>query len=302
MQIDKLHKNETRLTVCLSFDMDGPSGWLAGDTSNIADVSRGEFTAIAVPRILRLLDRYAIPATFFVPGHTALAYPQHVQKILESGHEVGHHGWVHESPGLFDLDQQREFFARGLDALQRVTGLSPIGYRAPSSIYSAETIQVLVENGMLYDSGLSASDFHPYYLRQGDSLSNSEPMEFGETTSLVELPFAWHLDDWVHFDFAAGSATTLNPPSAVLEVWQAEFDYAWENEPGGVFTICMHPEVIGRASRILMLESLIKHMMSRSGVNFESMGVFAQRWTSEMPVDVWLSSDSPLVPKAFTHK
>ncbi len=299
MEKESAQRAGAALTVCLSFDFDGPSGWLADDSRSIADVSRGEFAAVAVPRILDLLDKHGVSATFFVPGHTALAYPRHVEDILGRGHEVGHHGWVHETPGTFDLDRQREFFARGIDALERVAGIRPVGYRAPGIGYTPETIQVLAENGIAYDSGLSASDFQPYYLRQGDLLSATEPYLFGTTTGIVELPFAWALDDWVHFEYYAGQAMTLNAPSAVREVWQAEFDYAWEKEPGGVFILCMHPEVIGRGSRIMMLDSLIEHMASRPGVRFEKMADFATRWRSANTVDAWLASSSPLVPRPF---
>jgi peptidoglycan-N-acetylglucosamine deacetylase len=288
-----------RLTVCLSFDFDAMSGWI-GESTNAADISKGEFAAVAVPRILGLLERHGIKATFFVPGHTALAYPAHVNDIQTRGHEIGHHGWVHELPAQFDADRQREIFAKGLEALRKVTGSSPIGYRSPAVSYdTTSSLDVLLDNGIVYDSGFSASDFQPYYLRRGDTWSEDGAYTFGTTVDLVELPFAWHLDDFPHFEFLGGYSTTMNPPSVVREVWQAEFDYAYDHEPGGVVVICMHPEVIGRGSRITMLDSLIAYMASRPGVKFARMGDYASAWKERVPLQEWLASASPLVPRPY---
>ncbi|ROO87263.1 polysaccharide deacetylase [Actinocorallia herbida] len=292
---------ESGLTVCLSFDFDALSGWVAGST-NPADVSRGEFAAVAVPRVLDLLDRHGIEATFFVPGHTALAYPAQVLDIQRRGHEIGHHGWAHEAAAEFSDEEQREIFRKGAEALEKVTGERPVGYRAPRGSYNATSIDILLENGFLYNSHFSASDFRPYYLRQGDQWSEAGEYVFGRTVDLVEMPFAWHMDDFVHFEFYAGFATTLNAPSAVREAWQGEFDYAYLHEPGGVVVICMHPEVIGRGSRISMLDALIGHMKRRPGVRFARMRDHAAAWREATPVEAWLASDSPLVPRPFQNR
>ncbi|MGX1811946.1 polysaccharide deacetylase family protein [Nocardia sp. NPDC055321] len=291
-------RHDGKPTVCLTFDFDALSGWVA-ESQNPADVSRGEFAAVAVPRVLDLLDRHGIKATFFIPGHTALAYPRQVLDIQRRGHEIGHHGWAHESAGDFDIDTQREVLAKGFDALQKVTGERPVGYRAPRGSYSQDTIGLLLESGVRYNSHFSASDFHPYYLRLGDKWSATDRYTFGKTVDLVEMPFAWHLDDFVHFEFYGGFNSVMNPPSAVREVWQEEFDYAYENEPGAVVVLCMHPEVIGRGSRIRMLDSLIGYMAGRPGVTFARMSDYAAAWAADNPVDAWLASDSPLVPHPF---
>jgi len=60
--------------VCLSFDFDGPSLWIMRQMTTAAPVSRGEFGAVAVPRILKLLATRSMPATFFIPGHTIETY------------------------------------------------------------------------------------------------------------------------------------------------------------------------------------------------------------------------------------
>jgi len=161
--------SQPRLSVSLTFDFDATSVWIGSHHSNNpAMISRGEFGAVAIPRILDLLSRHDIRTTFFIPGHTALAYPGLTREIRARGHEIGHHGWVHENPASFDREGEHEVFRRGLDALQEVAGVRPTGYRSPSVDFSPNTISILREFGIRYDSSCSGSDFEPYYLRDGD--------------------------------------------------------------------------------------------------------------------------------------
>ena len=280
-----------RLSVCLTFDFDALSVWIAG-TDNPAAISRGEFCAVAIDRILALLDRHGIRATFFIPGHTALAYPFVVREISAAGHEIAHHGWVHENPADFDLDGEREVFARGLDALDRVAGVRPIGYRSPSADFSAQTIQVLVENGMLYESSCAGTDFTPYYLRTGDRWTKTGPYEFGTPCDLVELPFSWILDDFPHFEFETGWSTEQAAPSLVREIWNGELEYAYDTSGGGVYVLCMHPQVIGRGHRLRMLDAWLGELRQLEGIRFEPMADFATRWRTLNPLDAWAQGPS----------
>ncbi|GAA4655884.1 polysaccharide deacetylase [Arthrobacter gyeryongensis] len=282
-----------RLTVCLSFDVDAMSGWI-NKTDNAAMISRGEFGAFAIPRILSLLDRHGAKATFFVPGHTALAYPETVRSIAKADHEIGHHGWVHENPATFDRDGENKILQRGIDALAEVAGVRPIGYRAPSGQFSPDTVDLLIKAGFRYESTLAATDFWPYYVRNGDVVSKTEPFVFGEPSELIEIPIAWALDDFPLFELTPGSASPQHTPSEVREIWQTEFDYAYANAPGGVMTIIMHPQVIGRGSRLNMLDGLLEHMASHPGVVFESMETVETRWRSENPLDAYLQNGGPL--------
>lgn len=282
-----------RLSVCLTFDFDAMCGWVQS-SDNPAEISRGEFGAVAVPRVLDLLDRHGIDATFFIPGHTVLAYPHLAREIRDRGHEIGHHGWAHEDAPELGPDGEREIFQRGLEALDQVVGVRPRGYRSPSGNYSAATIDVLLENDIEYNSHFSGSDFYPYYVRRGDRWSKTEPYEFGEPSELVEMPFAWHLDDFPHFEFLAGFSPTLNPPSVVREIWQGEFDYAHANCPGGVFVLCMHPDVIGRGYRITMLDGLVSYMKQQEGVVFTRMGDAAAGWRAANPLAEVLRNGSPV--------
>ena len=279
------------LAVCLTFDFDAMSPWALGMAGrNVAALSRGEFGAVAVPRILALLERHEVPATFFVPGHTALAYPDLVRSIRDAGHELGHHGWVHEPLSELDPAQERDVLQRGLDALDRVADVRPTGYRAPNVDVSVSTVEILLEHGFVYDASFSGSDFEPYYLRRGDRFPPDGEYVFGESTELVGIPFAWHLSDFQFFEFVPGVTVRQDPPSAVYEIWAAELEWAHANVPGGVFDLTMHPQAIGRGHRLVMLERLIELAKGLDGATFERLGDYAGRWRAEHPLAEWLAT------------
>lgn len=287
---------EPHLSCCLTFDFDAMSVWIGSMKSNNPSmISRGEFGVTAMPRILDLTRRHNIRATFFVPGHTALAFPDLVKRIADEGHEIGHHGWVHENPADFDEAGERLNLERGFDALDKAAGVRPVGYRSPAADFSVNTVELLVEHDFLYDSSCGAHDFYPYYLRSGDSWSSAGPYQFGEPKDLVEIPFTWGLDDFPPFEFIMGTISGLSAPSAVEEIWRGDFDYAYENCPGGVYDLTMHPQVIGRGHRLLMLERLIEHFKSHDGVVFETMSTYAQRWKDDNPLSRW-KAENPVRP------
>jgi peptidoglycan-N-acetylglucosamine deacetylase len=280
-----------RLSVCLTFDFDALSPWvLEMAEGNVAALSRGEFGAVAVPRILELLERHGIQATFFVPGHTALAYPDLIRRIRDEGHELGHHGWVHEPLSKLEPEEERRLLERGMEALDRVAGIRPAGYRAPGVDVSVNTVEILVERGFRYDASFSGSDFEPYYLRTGDTFPSDGPYEFGRTVDLVGIPFSWGLSDFQYFEFVPGITVRQDPPSTVFEIWRGELEWAHANVPGGVYDLTMHPQAIGRGSRLVMVERLIETAKSLDGVVFERLGDYASRWRAEHPLEEWLAS------------
>jgi peptidoglycan-N-acetylglucosamine deacetylase len=281
---------EQRLSVCLTFDFDALSPWVFEMArGNVAALSRGEFGAVAVPRILTLLARHDLPATFFVPGHTALAYPELVRRIHADGHELGHHGWVHEPLSELSAAQERELLARGLEALDRVAGVRPLGYRAPGVDVSENTADILLEHDFLYDASFSGSDFEPYYLRHGDRFPVDSAYVFGESVDLVGIPFSWVLSDFQYFEFVPGITVRQDTPSAVFEIWHGELVWAHANVPGGVYDLTMHPQAIGRGSRLAMLERLIEAAKALDGVAFERLGDYAARWRTQNPLAEWLA-------------
>ena len=242
------------LSCCITFDFDGMSSWIGSAKSNNPSmISRGQFGAVAIPRILDLLDRYQIRSSFAIPGHTAYAYPRLVAEIHDRGHELVHHGWVHENPADFDEAGERNLLEQGLEALYRVAGVRPIGYRSPAWDFSERTVELLIEYGFSYDSSCMGHDFYPYYLRRGDQWSTTTAYQFGEVTELVELPVTWGLDDFPVSECVIGLNEGLRAPSAVEEMWRDDFDYARANYVDGLFTLTLHPQTIGRGNRMLML-------------------------------------------------
>jgi peptidoglycan/xylan/chitin deacetylase (PgdA/CDA1 family) len=273
-------------TVCLTFDCDSMSNWIGSlGASDPGTVTRGEFDIIGTQRILRLLAKYGIEATFCVPGFTVCAYPDLIREIDAAGHELAHHGWIHESPRQFDRAGERDILLKGIEVLERVIGKRPVGYRSPGWEFSASTVGLLLEEGFRYDSGLMADDFYPYYVRDGDVVSTTEPYVFGETTDLVEMPVSYTLNDWTLFEFADGVNAGLASPAHVLEIWQGDFDYMTAECADGVYVLTMHPQVIGRGHRMTMLERLITHMADRA--RFSCMTTFAEHWRAENPLEAW---------------
>jgi peptidoglycan/xylan/chitin deacetylase (PgdA/CDA1 family) len=274
--------SDPRLTVCLTFDFDAMSPWVRR-TNNPSAISRGEFGAVAVPRILDLLARFDARATFFTPGHTALAYPSLMAEIVAAGHEVAHHGWVHENPEELSREEEERVLVRGIEVLTEVCGTRPVGWRSPAWAMSPNSVDLLLANGFRYDSSLMGHDSSLYRVRRGDRCGPDEPYVFGEPCDLVEVPVYWGLDDFPTFEFVPGRWGGGSAPSAVLEVWQGDLDFAYDSAPGGVVTVTMHPQSIGRGHRMLMLERLLTHLRDRGGVTFDRCDAVAGRWAAANP-------------------
>jgi peptidoglycan/xylan/chitin deacetylase (PgdA/CDA1 family) len=248
--------NNARVAVALSFDVDNASANLARGDLNYESISRGEYGALdGVPRILRLLDKHKVPASFFIPAISGALHPQVFKDIMASPlkHEIGVHGWIHELlPALNNEGEEQRLLNQSIEYLTKATGKRPVGYRAPSWQFSKWTMGQIKAAGFLYDSSLMASD-DPY-----------EVLLDGEPTGVVELPIERILDDFPYF---GGGANGSNPaPSAVLEVFQSEFDVAYEE--GGLYVLTMHPHITGHRSRVAMLDRLIQHMKTKPGVWF----------------------------------
>ncbi|MBI3993656.1 MAG: polysaccharide deacetylase [Candidatus Lambdaproteobacteria bacterium] len=245
-----------RCAVALSFDSDHES-WVLRDGGNSpAGLASGQYgPRMAIPRILDLLRTYDVPATFFVPAVIAKLYPDEQKRVVGEGHEIGIHGWIHERNSNLAPEVERDLTLRSADVLARITGKAPVGMRTPSWDFSQSTLQIIREMGLLYDSSLMADD-EPYEL-----------LEEGRPTGVVELPVEWIRDDYPYFGM--DRLTNLRPhtpPESVLAIWKGEFDLALRER--GMFLLTMHPHVIGHRSRMLLLEELIRHMRSFSGVWF----------------------------------
>jgi peptidoglycan/xylan/chitin deacetylase (PgdA/CDA1 family) len=280
--------------VALTFDFDCCCAWIGslGATSP-SMVSRGEFGGIAVRRVLALLDKFGVKGTFFIPGHSALLFPDQTKMIRAAGHEIGHHGWVHENPTTLTPEQERQVLERGLEALDKVLRVRPLGYRSPAWDNSPMTVPLLLEYGFEYESSLMGGDYQPYWCRIGDEWSTTEEYRWGRPVDLVEAPVAWHLDDFPVFEYVwtkwGGVLQGNSPPSSVEEVWRGEFDYLYHRVGRGLLIVTMHPQVIGRGHRMAFLERFIRYMAGHPDVTFNSILDYVQEWrrgrSPELPAD-----------------
>lgn len=248
--------NGARVAVGLSFDFDNETVTLRDGRDSVSQLSQGEYGARAgLPRILALLRKHGIAASFFVPAVSAMLHEPEMKQIVAAGHEVGLHGWVHERNSLLDEATERDLMRRSSETLTRITGKTPVGMRTPSWDYSPQTIRLAKEMGLLYDSSLMADD-RPY-----------EVVAAGQPTGVVQLPVEWIQDDAPYFSMDRFSTIrpTLNEDE-VFATWKAEFDMAYEERT--MFILTMHPHISGHRARVLMLDRLIAHMKSRPGVWF----------------------------------
>lgn len=274
-------------SVCLTFDFDAVSLWVSSFKQTTATpVSRGEYGAnVGIRRVLDLLRDKDIKATFFVPAHTAVSFPFQTRRIIEEGHEIGVHGYCHETPVGYTREAEADLLDRSIAKLRTVLGndFTPIGYRSPAWDLSAYSVELLLERGFLYDSSMMADDFRPYRARRGDKV-DEEAFVPGETTRLIEMPVAWELDDFPYFTFINKPLFGgLRTPDDVYDCWRGEFDYCHEAGHDGVFTLTMHPQIIGRGPRIRMLARLIDHMRAQSNVSFSALGDEAKRRDLMLP-------------------
>jgi peptidoglycan-N-acetylglucosamine deacetylase len=243
-----------RVAVALSFDVDNATMALSQGNLDYEVLSRGEYGAVdGLPRILRLLDKQKVPASFFIPAVSSLLHPQMIPDILSRNvHEIGIHGWIHERlPVLNDEKEEQRLLDQSIETLTKAMGKRPVGYRAPSWKFSKYTLAQVKAAGFLYDSSLMASD-DAYEINLD-----------GKPTGLVELPIERIVDDAPYFGAADGS---MPSPEHVLEVFRSEFDVAWDER--GLYVLTMHPHYMGHRSRVAILDRLITHMKSKGGVWF----------------------------------
>ena len=267
-----------RAAACFTFDVDAESGILEEHPEAAAwlDVMTHQAYGprTGIPRLLRLFDRLAIKATFFIPGYSAEQWPDVVATIRDAGHEIGHHGYLHEGAwSAPDEAAEEKRLLRGLDALQRVAGVRPVGYRAPSWQATYRLPGLLARHGFRYDSGLMDSD-HPY--RLATSAAPNSP-------SIIELPAHWSLDDWEPYNYLpgiTGSGVILNPRD-VVDRWLLELQ-AMVDE-GGLFMLTNHPFVSGRPSRAAELGRLIETAKAIDGLWIATCGEVAE-WVATLPL------------------
>ncbi|MCW5622200.1 MAG: polysaccharide deacetylase [Burkholderiales bacterium] len=245
-----------RCALALSFDSDHETNELRDGGKSIGRMAWGQYgNRVGVPRILKLLQRYGVKASFYVPAVVALTYPDEQRRVVAEGHEIGIHGWIHELNSVLPYEAERDLMLRAAETLERITGVRPVGLRTPSWDFSPGTLRIEQEMGLLYDSSLMADE------------DCYELLLDGEPTGIVEVPVEWVRDDAVYFMMHRfQSLRPYTPPADVLDVFRRELDAAYDE--GGLCQLTFHPHIIGYRSRIWIVEELIRHAQSKGDVWF----------------------------------
>ncbi len=248
----KAWPNGARVAVCLSFDDDTEAPLLRDGTTSPTTLSASDFGAESgTPRIVKMLDQYQVPATFFVTAVDAMLHPEMLASILKSGrNEVGVHGWIHEFPPRLAEGEEERLLDRAIEYLTKATGKRPVGYRAPSWAFSPVTLDLIRKKGFLYDSSLQALD-EPY-----------EILSRGKDTGVVELAIDWTLTETPYL----GQNGHMPSPELLYQLYKDEFDGAYKE--GTMFVLTLHPYLSGHRAPMRHLEEFVAYMKSKPGVWF----------------------------------
>ncbi len=282
----------------IGVDVDAVAGWLgsyAGEDSP-DDISRGMFAGeVGSMRLLKLFDRFGIKTTWFIPGHSIETFPEQMKAVAKAGHEIGIHGYSHENPIAMTREQEITVLDKCIDLVTKLSGKRPTGYVAPWWEFSNVTNELLLERGIKYDHSLMHNDFHPYYVRVGDSWTKIDyskrpedwmkPLSRGKETDLVEIPANWYLDDLPPMMFIkkAPNSHGFVSPRHLEEMWRDQFDWVYREHDYAVFPITIHPDVSGRPQVLMMLERLYNHMIRHPGVRFCTCDEIADDFKRRFP-------------------
>ena len=252
--------NGAKVAVCLSFDDDTEAPLLRDGTTSPTTLSASDFGAeTGTGRILAMLERHNVPATFFVTGVDAMLHPEMLAAIRKSGrHEIGVHGWIHEFPPRLAEGEEERLLDKAIDYLTKATGKRPVGYRAPSWAFSPVTLDLVRKKGFLYDSSLQAMD-EPY-----------EIVSRGKPTGLIELAIDWTLTETPYL----GQNGHLPSPELLFKLYRDEFDGAYRE--GTLFVLTLHPYVSGHRAPMKYLDELVAYMKSKPEVWFATCEQVAQ--------------------------
>jgi peptidoglycan-N-acetylglucosamine deacetylase len=253
----KVWPNGARVAVALTFTVNNSAGNFARGDSAVVQLTGGEFGAIVgLPRVLDVLDRHGVPATFFIPAAAAIVDPEMISEIVKRGrHEIGAMGWSDENPlAINNAAEEERLLTKAVDYLTKAAGIKPIGARGPASVASLHTLGILKRNGFLYDSTLAAMD-EPYEL-----------VLDGQPSGLVELPISRILDDQPALSAPRFGPSTLPSPELVFETFRDDFDAAYRE--GTMFLLTLHPHLVGMRSRIGYFDDLIAYITSKPNVWF----------------------------------
>jgi len=290
--------SKKRALCSFGVDVDAVAGWLGsyGGEDYPGDISRGMFAGeVGSLRLLKLLDKYKLRTTWFIPGHSLDTFPEEMAKVRDAGHEIGLHGYSHENPVAMSVEQQKDILDHTLKQLTDFCGKPPIGSVAPWWEVSKEGTLMLLERGIEYDHSNMAHDCLPYYLRDEDTWKKidytapaktwMEPVKRGNETGLVEIPANWYLDDLPPMLFIKKSSATHGyvDVKSIEELWKDHFTYFYREHDWFIFPITIHPDVSGRPHVILMLERLIEWINKHEGVEWVTMKEINEEFRQRSP-------------------
>ncbi|MEU9329934.1 polysaccharide deacetylase [Streptomyces canus] len=271
-----------RLALCLSPDFDAQSLWIGTfRTRSQTQLSRGEFCAeVGAPRLLDTFRRYGITTTWCVPTHTMQTFPAAVDQVVQAGHEIAAHGVYHEYVPKLEPAEERRLLELQVEQHEKLLGRRPRGYRSPALDVTDSTLALLHEYGFDWDSSLMGRDFTPYRPRMVETIDLERGNTFGPASPLLELPVSWYLDDFPELEtYKGGSLMQSN--EVLLTRWKESFDFAYERCPGGLMTWTLHPQTIGRAQNLIMLERFLDHVCARDGIWFPTLSQACDAWRDE---------------------
>ena len=242
-------------------DVDAVAGWLGsyGGEDSPCDISRGLFSGeVGVPRLVELFRRFGIRTTWFIPGHSVETFPDQCRMVADAGHEIGVHGYSHENPIAMTREQETAVLDKCISLIEKLSGRRPTGYVAPWWEFSPVTNELLLERGIKYDHSLMNNDFHPFYVRVGDTWTKIDygkdahewmkPLVRGQETELIDIPGNWYLDDLPPMMFIKSAPNSFGfiKPRDIEELWRDQFDWVYREHDYAVFTLTIHPDVSGR--------------------------------------------------------
>jgi peptidoglycan/xylan/chitin deacetylase (PgdA/CDA1 family) len=279
-------------------DIDSVAGWIGsyGGGDSPSDIQRGVFASeVGNIRLLNLFRKYNLKTTFFIPGHSLESFPDQVKRIVDEGHEIGAHGYLHENPVAMTPSQEEEVLAHCVKLIERVSGKKPRGYVAPWWEMSNSTAALLLKYGFKYDHSQGYRDFQPFYARVGDTWNTIDysktakewmkPMVHGKEIDLVEVGANWYVDDLPPMMFikkAPNSHGFVNPRH-IEEMWRDQFDWVYREMDYAVFAFTIHPDVSGRPQVVLMLERLIEHINRHPAVEWMTFEDIAEDFRKRYP-------------------
>ena len=281
-------------------DIDSVAGQIGsyGGGASPNDIQRGIFaTEVDVPRLLRLFKKYDMRTSFYIPGHSLETFPKEMDMIVEAGHEIGAHGYLHENPVAMTPTQEEDVLVKSIELIKGLTGEAPKGYVAPWWEMSSVTAALLQKYGFSYDHSQSYRDFQPFYARVGDEWNVIDysktakewmhPLKHGKEIDLVDIGANWYVDDLPPMMFMKNVPNSHGfvSPRDIGQMWIDQFDWVYREMDYGVFPITIHPDVAGRPQVLLMLERVIDHINTHSGVEWVDFNTIADDFRKRFPFE-----------------